>query len=332
MAVGLATLGVGAASAQQFHWKLQSIETPTMPGAAHIMRPWLDKIKKDSGGRLDITLFTAGQLIPSDEILNGLKSGIIEMAWTSPLYTTGAVPESFLNPAAFPPMLLKRSQATRDLYWGPGGIDEILRKAYLRENAYYLNTIFAGGSIAIWSCKKPIHTIEDLKGFKFRSFGKVATVFERLGAAPVAMPHPEVYSAISQGIIDGSTGGSALFEANKYYELCKYFYTRPVLEVDALAFMVSKPAWDKLPPDLKELLKKASMEYSGEYEKLTDRLHAEMLAKMPKWGVQKVEWSDEFVDRVRDEGRKMLPEMEASPNPGLVKGVKMIEAYVNTQK
>ena len=329
-AICLASVLSTTAHAQEFKWRLQSIETATGPGKV-LMKPWLDEIKAASKGRLEISYYTAGQLLPADEILNGLKSGIIDMAFTTPLYTTGIVPEGFLSGPAMPPMVIKMSEATKDLYWRPGGLDDIMRDGFLRENAYYLNSVFAGGSIAIWSCKKPVNTLADVKGFKFRSFGKVATVFERLGAAPVALPHPEVYTAISQGIIDGSTGGSALFLFNKYYELCKYFYSRPVLELDMLSFMVSKKSWDKLPPDLQQLLKQQTRIYSDRYQKLTAQWQAEMISKFPEWKVQEIRWSDEFVEAVRKEGQKMLPEMKGS-NAGLAKGITMIEEFVKTQK
>ena len=329
-AICLASVLSMTAHAQEFKWRLQSIETATGPGKV-LMKPWLDEIKAASKGRLEISYYTAGQLLPADEILNGLKNGIIDIAFTTPLYTTGVVPEGFLNPAAMPPMVLKMSNSTKDLYWRPGGLDSIMREAFLRENAYFLNSVFAGGTVNIVGCKQPIHTLADLKGFKFRSFGKVATVFGKLGAAPVFLPHPEVYTAISQGIINGTTVGSALFMFNKYYELCKVYYTRPVLEVDALAFLISKRSWDKLPPDLQDLLKKQGIVYSDRYQKLTNEWDAEMFSKFPEWKVQSVYWSDEFAEAVKQEGLKMLPELKAT-NPGLAKGLTMIEENVKSQK
>jgi TRAP-type C4-dicarboxylate transport system substrate-binding protein len=332
-AIGSIAAGVAVhattAAAQEFKWKMQSIETPTGPGSSVLMKPWLDMIKEATGGRLEITYHTADEILPAAEILNGLKTGIIEMAFTTPLYYTGTIPESFLNAAAMPPMILKRSSAVKDLYWNDDGLDSIMREAYDKENVYFLNTIFAGGSVAIWSCREPVRTLEDLKGFKFRSFGKVATVFEKLGAAPVFLPHPEVYTAISQGIIDGSTGGSALFQFNKYYELCKYFYNPPVLEVDSLAFMINKDAWNSLPPDIQQVLKMAGMLYSDQYQRLTDSWQDEMKQKFAEWGTETIEWPPELVNAVREEGLKMLPEMKEQ-SPGLAKGIALVEEYAKT--
>lgn len=323
------TLPSSIAGAQEFQWRMQSIETPTGPGSSTLMEPWLEGIEQATGGRLQITYHTADELLPAAEILNGLKSGIIEIAFTTPLYYTGTIPESFLNPTAMPPMVLQMSSAVKDLYWSEGGIDEILREAYGREGVYFLNSVFAGGSVAIWSCREPVMSLDDLSGFKFRSFGKVATVFERLGAAPVFLPHPEVYTSIAQGIIDGSTGGSALFQFNKYYELCDYFYEQPVLEVDALAFMISQDAWDSLPPDIQQILKMAGLVYSDRYQRLTDEWHHDMLQKFPEWGVELVTWPDEVTDAVRQEGIEMLPELRGDSEE-LARGIDMIQEFLET--
>lgn len=183
--------------------------------------------------------------------------------------------------------------------------------------------------MAIWSCRKPVKTLEDLKGFKFRSFGKVATVFEKLGAAPVFLPHPEVYTSISQGVIDGSTGGSALFQFNKYYELCKYFYRPATLEVDGLAFMFNKDAWDSLPPDIQQILELAGTVYSDQYQRLTDNWQHDMIAKFPEWGTETIEWPAEMTAAIKEEGLKLLPEMKAQ-SPGLEKGITMVEEFVKT--
>ena len=51
--------------------------------------------------------------------------------------------------------------------------------------------------------KKPVKTLEDLKGMKIRSTGFSAKVVEALGAVPVAMPQGETYEALSKGIVDG---------------------------------------------------------------------------------------------------------------------------------
>ncbi len=331
--LGLAVLGLAmqpqAAGAQEFQWRMQSIETPTGPGSSTLMQPWLESIKQATGGRLEITYHTAGEILPAAEILNGLKAGIIEIAFTTPLYYTGTIPESFLNPAAMPPMVLHMSSAVKQLYWQDDGIDSILRAAYARENVHFLNSVFAGGSVAIWSCREPVKTLADLGGFKFRSFGKVATVFERLGAAPVFLPHPEVYTSIAQGIIDGSTGGSGLFQFNKYYELCSYFYEQPVLEVDALAIMINQDAWDSLPPDIQEILKMAGILYSDQYQRLTDQWHHDMIQKFDEWGVEMVTWPDEVTDAIRAEGLAMLPELKGE-NEGLAQGIGMIEEFLKT--
>ena len=317
----------GSADAQ-FKWKLQSIETTTGPGMSTLMGPWTEMVKNMTGGRLEITAHAAGELIPAREIVNALDKNLIQISWTSPMYYSGDIPESFLCGAAMPPMLFKRSTSAKTMYWEQ--LDPIMREAYAEKGVYFLNSVFAGGAIYHWS-KEPIRGLEDMKGHKFRAFANIEKLWAKLGASPVFLPHPEVYPALAQGVIDGSLGGSALFQFNKYYEQCKYFYGDPQLEVDTLAFLVSMKAWNELPEDIQEILKVAGRRYSEDYERLTDEWERQMKSNFEKWGVTEIFWPKEDLQKIRQAGVKMIPELKKK-SARLAKGLEIVEEYVKSHE
>ena len=74
--LSLATVPAGAQSTKVFNWKLQTVDQPAQIGPKEILPAWVEQIKKMSGGRLNIQVFTAGQILPTGEILNGLSKGI----------------------------------------------------------------------------------------------------------------------------------------------------------------------------------------------------------------------------------------------------------------
>jgi TRAP-type C4-dicarboxylate transport system substrate-binding protein len=310
----------------QFKWKLQTIESPTGPGMSTLMAPWIEMVKEMSGGRLEITAHAMGELVPAREIVNGLDRNIIQIAWTSPMYYSGDIPESFLCGAAMPPMLFDRSTYAKTMYWDQ--LDPIMREAYAEKGVYFLNTVVAGGAIYQYSTK-PIRNLEDMKGHKFRAFANIEKLFAKLGASPVFLPHPEVYPSIAQGVIDGGVGGSALFQFNKYYELAKYFHGDPLLSIDTLAFLVSMEAWKELPADLQEILKVAGRRYSEDYERLTDEWERQMFTHFDEWGVEMIHWPKEDIAKVRAAGVAMIPELKAK-SPRLAKGFDIIEEFVKT--
>ena len=88
---------VFAAAAPVFKWRMQTVDPPALVGPSITVPAFLENVKKMSNGRLEISLFTAGQLVPTVEIIKALKSGMVDMAYTNGVYYTGAIPEAALD-------------------------------------------------------------------------------------------------------------------------------------------------------------------------------------------------------------------------------------------
>ena len=327
-ALSLATVPASAQSSKVFNWKLQTVDQPPQIGPKEILPAWVDRIKKMSGGRLNIQVFTAAQILPTGEILNGLTKGIIEMAYTSPVYYTGAIPESFLTSPAIPPMVVQGFDAAQELWWY-GGLDDIIREAYLERGVYFLGTVFTGEPVAHWS-RKPMLRLADMKGYKVRGFGYVAKTIQKLGGAPVFMPQAEVYTALSQGVIDGSMTAATSYETAKFFEHAKYFYIDPLLSSSSMSLMVSKQHWDQLPNDLQTILQVANRWYSQQFQIRNRQEYRKMVAKFDKMGVTTIAWPKEDLDRFRAAAAEFLPGI-ASKGPRVAKGIKIIQDYLASQ-
>ncbi len=100
---------------------------------------------KCRAGRLDITLYTAGQLTPTKEIVESLGAGTIDISYTTGAYYTGIVPEANLEQAGLPPLVLDSLRDAINLYWY-GELGEIIREGYAKEGVYYLGAVPWGGS------------------------------------------------------------------------------------------------------------------------------------------------------------------------------------------
>jgi TRAP-type C4-dicarboxylate transport system substrate-binding protein len=84
--------------------------------------------------------------------------------------------------------------------------------------------VFAdGGSLAVLNSKRPVRTPDDMKGLKLRVMQDPMQVdmIKAMGAIPVPMGTPEVYSAIQQGQIDGNATSVQLLWALKNHEVAK---------------------------------------------------------------------------------------------------------------
>ncbi len=106
----------------------------------------------------------------------------------------------------------------------------------------------------IFTSKKPIKTLEDLRGLRIRSPGPLQTITLReFGAAPISMPASDLYDALQRGMVDGMLTDFAALKGFRFMEVVKYcteanFYSLP------MGYAVNQKTWDGLPPDVKKVL------------------------------------------------------------------------------
>lgn len=316
---------VFAAATPVIKWRMQTVDPPALVGPSVTVPAFLENIKKMSNGRLEISLFTAGQLVPTVEIVKALKTGMIDMAYTNGVYYTGAIPEANLDFQNMPPYLFKKIEEAQEVYWYKG-LDQLMREGYAEQGAYYLNTIFMGDPNTFWS-KRPMHHVADVKGFKIRTFGYFAKTFAKLGATPVFIPHEEVYTSLAQGVVDGSQTAGSYYKRFKYYEVAPYYYLPGLTNSCTMNIMVSMESWKKLPDDLKAILNVACIAFSSDHVQRTWSEHDQMVQELKKLGSTLILWPDEDMAKIREAGLPFLTEI-AQKGARNEKGVQIIRAYL----
>ena len=67
-------------------------------------------------------------------------------------------------------------------------------------------TYFNSGARSFYTVKKPVESVADLKGLKFRVMQSPTSIkmVQLLGATPIAMGQAEVYTSLQQGVLDGA--------------------------------------------------------------------------------------------------------------------------------
>jgi len=103
----------------------------------------------------------------------------------------------------------------------------------------------------VWTSKKQVRNLNDLKGLKLRAIGNHAVLLHALGGVPVAMNSTEVYQAIEKGTLDGGLANPSFALGYKWDEVTKYYYH---ISFGGLGQFVAinKSAWAKLPPDIQK--------------------------------------------------------------------------------
>lgn len=247
------TLGLlPAASQAQQTWKVQ---TSMVAGDAYytmIQDHWLEKLSAMTGGQVKIELTPIGSVVPHTETMNAIGQGILGGDITSTTYFAGRDKVFALMGdliAGYDTPL----QLTMFCYHGGGR--EILQEAIDR---------YTGGTVQVVGCgaiakealvvKVPIRTLADMKGKKIRSpEGLAAEVFRRAGAAPVAMPPSETYTALDKGVVDAADNSSYTMDRSVgMHKVAKYPIYPGIHSMPIIQFTVNKAAWNKLSPQTRQ--------------------------------------------------------------------------------
>lgn len=212
-------------------------------------------VESGSNGAIKVEIFPDSQLGKDNEVLQQVKSGIIQMGIHStggmasvyPLISVLDVPFGFPSHAA--------AYAVLDGPFGKKLADDISRKTGM----VCLGFGDSGGFFQITNSKRPIKTVDDMKGLKIRTMA-IPThqgFISSLGGQPVAISWSEVYTALQTGVADGQMNPIPIIEFAKLYEVQKYLTITNHLFAPQM-WMVNQKFWDSLTDDEKILVKSSA--------------------------------------------------------------------------
>jgi TRAP-type C4-dicarboxylate transport system substrate-binding protein len=289
-----------AAPEEVFEWKFQNNNTADSP-QYEACEAWARSVEQASNGRLKITLFPAGQVVQVPDYIDALRNNVVQIATTWGGYFKDTIPEGAVQ-AGLP--MIYRSQTEIQYLHFELGLIEPLREAYA-EHGCYVYGIGAGPPVLLWATE-PVKTLDDFEGLKVRAAGDDSTMLANMGAAATYIPHEEGFTALQLGTVEAYSTAYVLFQADKHYEICKYLM-RPALHGASLdMFSMSMEAFEELPDDLQELLKAQAPVLNWNESWRTDLDVKRIDAKLGDWGVEVIQMSDEVVQKMTEEGLKLL--------------------------
>jgi len=293
-----------------------------------MFQKFCDNVKKNTGGRMEITPFSAGAIVGTFETLDAVGQNVIQGHSTYPGYFAGKEAAlAVIGDFAFG--YTEPAQQNAWLY-EKGGID-MIRKAYDKFNAHTVGCTWWG--VESLSCKVPVRGPDDFKGLKHRGAqGLAAETIAKMGASIVVIPGGEAYSALEKGVVD-TVDWSTLSVNNKigFFEVAKYatypgFHSMPIQD-----FTVNKAAWKALPDDIKGIVENTWKEFSA-YQVATIAKNDEAIVhEVKKKGVELIDWSDESRRRSRELAHQVWAEW-AKKSPLAKQAVESQQAYLREIK
>jgi TRAP-type C4-dicarboxylate transport system substrate-binding protein len=215
---------------------------PTFPCVQ--MERWKEEVEKRTSGSVAINTYPGGTLLGAKNMMDGVIAGQADIGCLCMAYQPGRfiVTNATALPMGFPNATVA-SLTLWDLY----------RKQKPEEFAKVkVLTMFTCAPANIYS-KKPVRSLEDLKGLELRASGGVAQYLKALGAAPVGMPQSETPEALQKGVVKGAASSLETLMDFKYAELCKYV-TMINGPVYPFAIVMNMAKWNSLPKDVQEVM------------------------------------------------------------------------------
>jgi TRAP-type mannitol/chloroaromatic compound transport system substrate-binding protein len=254
---GVLAAGVAPAVHAQaaVRWRLASSfpkSLDTIFGAAEVFSK---AVKAMSGGKFEISVHAAGELMPAFGVVDGVQQGSIECAHTAPYYFFGK-DETFALGCAIPFGLNSR-QMTAWMYEGNGL--KLMREFYAKFNIVNFPGGNTGAQMGGWY-RKEIKTLADMKGLKMRIGGFGGKVIERIGGVPQNIPGGEIYQALEKGTIDAAEWVGPYDDLKLGFNKVapNYYYPGWWEGGPQLDFFINNKAFEALSPEYKAIVEAAS--------------------------------------------------------------------------
>jgi tripartite ATP-independent transporter DctP family solute receptor len=247
---------VGAASAQDtYTLKIACVldsQHPILVGA----RRMAELAEKDSGGRLKLNLYPSSQLGGQREVLQNVQAGVVDGVIEATATLTNFVPQLGVVDL---PYLAKDESAAFRLFDGPVFEQELGPPAAAA--GFHIVQVWEVTFRNVYTRSRPINSVADLKGQKIRVIPSPSYIalFRALGAAPTPMAFGEVYTALQQGVIDGAENDTVTYQTTKHMEVARNLALTGHMML-ANTLYISERVWQRLPDDLKAVIRQASLE------------------------------------------------------------------------
>jgi tripartite ATP-independent transporter DctP family solute receptor len=288
LAIGV-SFGAPAAAQQKLVLKATDVHPLGYPTVEAVVRMG-KKLEAATNGRLSIQMYPSMQLGGEKEMIEQAQVGALAMARISVGPMGPIVPE--LNVFNLP-FVFRDSAHMEKVIDGPIGA-EMLKKLSDHPTAGLIGLCWMNaGSRNVYNSKKPIKSIEDLKGLKIRMMGNPVFVdsMNALGGNGVAMGYDQLINALQTGVVDGAENNYPSYASGQHFRYAKHYsLTEHLIIPEILVF--SKKTWESLSKDDQALLTKLGKEAQMEQRQLWYDAEKTSIKQMTDAGVEIIKIAD----------------------------------------
>ncbi len=226
---------------------------PPMHKMSKISEEWCKEVEKRTNGRVTVSYFPGGILVPPAQAYEGTVKNLTDVAMVVFQYNPGRFP---LTEVMCYPLGVKNATQGTNLIWA--WYEKFKPKEYDDVKVLFLYS--CGPSY--FATAKPIDSISKLKGQKIRAAADMAKVVTAMGAVPVSIPLADSYDGIQRGVIQGSFLPTESLKGYKFGDLLKGVQMNDAIgNPGGMGVVMNKEKWDALPPDIQKIIEQVSKEW-----------------------------------------------------------------------
>jgi len=308
LAVG--TLAAPAiARAQELRWRMVTSWPKRLPGPGMSAERIAERVGALSGGKLQISVHAAGELVPALEVLDAVGSGVAEFGHTASFYWQGKQPAS----AFFTTVPFGMTPAEHTAWINAGGGQALWDELY---QPFGVKPFMAGNTgicMGGWF-RSEIASAAALKGMKIRSLGLGGEVYRRLGAVPLTTSPGEIITGLQSGLVDGAEFvGPGSDIALGLYRLANFYYTPGFNKPNGTGeCLVSLKLWNSLDAQQKAIISHACAAEAAYALDEMERLNVEALNTLvERNGVKLRTFPSDMIEAARGHARDVIGEIAA---------------------
>ena len=281
-----------------------------LPGPGVSAERIADRMRALSGGRIEVQIYAAGELVPAFEVLDAVGGGVADIGHTAAFFWQGKMPAANffttvpfgLTPAEHVAWIeFGGGQALWDELYAPFGV-----KPFMGGNT--------GVSMGGWF-RREIKSLADLKGLKIRSLGLGGEVYRRLGATPVSVPPGEIQPALQSGVVDGAEFVSPFSDIALGLSRSAPFYAYPGFNKPngTGECIIAKSVWEKFDEETRAIFVHACAAEAAAALAEAERANGEALeALVSRQGVKLFEFPEEIIRAAQQHAADILVELSRS--------------------
>jgi len=297
-----------AARAQpQRRWRMVTSWPRRLPGPGMSAERIAARIASLSGGRLQITVQAAGEVVPAFEVLDAVGGGVAEMGHTAAFYWQGKQPATaFFTTVPFG-LTPNEHVAWVDAGGGQALWDELYAPFGVKP--------FMGGNTGVcmggWF-RRELNELGDLRGLTIRALGLGGEVYRRLGATPQTTSPGEILTSLQSGVLDAAEFvGPGTDIALGLYRVATLYYGPGFNKPNGTGeCIIALRAWESLDAEMRAIIAHACAAEAAYALAEMERLNAEALAAMvERYHVRLKTFPPDLVTAARAQATDILGEL-----------------------